>query len=382
MPRESREAQPSDLFGPRTAGDDELLRLFIESTVDYAFITLDPTGHVTSWNQGAERLKGYQADEILGQHFSVFYPGDVPREIIDARLAVAASEGHHREEGWRVRKDGTSFWADVVITVIRDHDGKLRGFGKVTRDLTERKEADDEIRDASDKMRDAQAQLVAKERLSAIGELAAVVSHELRNPLASLSNTLFVMRQDVERHDESSLAEQLDVAERQVERAVRIVSDVLDFARSGEPNKRPVSLDDLFDEILLTSSPPDSVEVIRSTEPDLTAMVDPDQLRRVLINLVTNAYQAMPEGGTMQIETSFIGGDARIVLTDSGVGISEAAREKIFHPFFTTRSHGTGLGLAVVQRIVEAHGGSIAVESAPGAGTTFAILLPGASVSS
>jgi len=382
MARESRKAQPSDLFGPRAAGDDELLRLFIESTVDYALITLDPTGHVTSWNQGAERLKGYQADEILGQHFSVFYPGDVAREIIDARLAVAASEGHHREEGWRVRKDGTSFWANVVITVIRDHDGKLRGFGKVTRDLTERKEADDEIRDASDKMRDAQAQLVAKERLSAIGELAAVVSHELRNPLASLSNTLFVMRQDIERHDESSLAEQLGVAERQVERAVRIVSDVLDFARSGEPNKRSVRFDDLLDEILLTSSPPDNVEVIRSTEPDLTAMVDPDQLRRVLINLMTNAYQAMPEGGTMQIETSFIGGNARIVLTDTGVGISEAAREKIFHPFFTTRSHGTGLGLAVVQRIVDAHGGSIALESAPGAGTTFAILLPGASVPS
>jgi PAS domain S-box-containing protein len=184
MARESPQVQPSDLTGPKTGEDDELLRFFVESTVDYAFITLDSTGHITSWNRGAERVKGYTAEEILGRHFSVFYPEGVPREVIDARLVVAAAEGHHREVGWRVRKDGTPFWANVVITAIRGRDGQLRGFGKVTRDLTERKQAEDEIDHALEKMRDAQEQLVAKERLSAIGELAAVVSHELRNPLA------------------------------------------------------------------------------------------------------------------------------------------------------------------------------------------------------
>jgi signal transduction histidine kinase len=190
------------------------------------------------------------------------------------------------------------------------------------------------------------------------------------------------MRQDVSKHDEESLGEQLDLAERQVERAIRIITDVLDFSRSGEPNPMPTRLDIMVDEILTTSPPPENVEVIRSTEAGMTVMVDPDQLRQVLVNLITNAYQAMGEGGTLRIDTTSMGGDVRMVVADTGVGIRNEARAKIFHPFFTTRSHGTGLGLAVVHRIVVAHCGRITVDSTPGSGAAFTIVLPGSNVPS
>ncbi|HUC35989.1 MAG TPA: ATP-binding protein [Acidimicrobiales bacterium] len=363
------------------AGDDDL-RLLIESTVEYAFIALDRDGNITGWNAGAERLKGYRAKEVLGRHFSMFYPPEVPRNVIDDKLGTAIAEGSYTEEGWRVRKDGSRFWAHVTITPLRNRGGELRGFGKVTRDLTERKQAEDEIRAALEREKQAQAQLVAKERLSAVGEWASLVSHELRNQLALLSNIFFLVRHELEQRDgEEELLQELTVADRQIERSVRIVSGILEFARAGAANKAPCDIDAIADEILRTAHLRGNIEVAREQEPGMMVMADANQISQVLLNLIVNAADAMPDGGKLTVATKYDSGSALIIVADTGLGISQATLPEVFRPFFTTRSTGTGLGLAVVKQIVEAHDGGVTVDSVEGAGTTFTVRLPRATIS-
>jgi signal transduction histidine kinase len=216
---------------------------------------------------------------------------------------------------------------------------------------------------------------VERERLAALGEMASVVSHELRNPLGVITNSMFLVRHalgsalspDIERH--------LDVAEREVEKANAIVDHVVAFVRPRQPQVEPVSVDQVVEEVLETTSPPAGVRLALAVSP-VTAVVDRGQLAEILVNLVSNAYEAMPEGGVLTISARPAGGAAVITVEDTGHGFDHHAKERLFEPFYTTKASGTGLGLAIVRRLAEFNGGEISVDSHPGRGARFTLTLP------
>lgn len=355
------------------------MELLVNSIVDYAIFSLDADGRVASWSAGAERIKGYRAEEIIGRPFEVFYPPEAqaaghPRRV----LSEAARQGRFEEEGWRVRKDGSRFWASVVVTALHDREGRLVGFGKVTRDLTERKAAEDKLRDALRRLEESQAQMARQVRLAGIGELAAAISHELRNPLGVIANALYLIRNRLQELGDPRLLGPVDLAEREVRSATRIVSELLDFARSRPHSPIPVLVTQLVEDAVAVVPAPAGVGLSQSVEPDLVALVDPDPLRQVLVNLITNAYEACEEGDRVTV-SGRAGPDGRVELeiTDTGAGMGPETAQRAFEPFFTGKAHGTGLGLAVVRRIIDTHGGDIRIDSEIGRGTTVTIELPG-----
>jgi PAS domain S-box-containing protein len=216
-PSEARAVLAAAVQERRAASSEQLFRLLVESVRDYAIFLLDPTGHVATWNIGAQRIKGYRSDEIIGRHFSIFYPAaDAESGKCDYELEVAAREGRFEDEGWRVRKDGSRFWANVVISAVRDEHGELVGFSKVTRDLTDRRRADDE----------RAARIAAEHANRAKDEFLAILGHELRNPLAPITTALQLMKL---RGDGPTREQQ--VIERQVGHMMRLIDDLLDVSR-------------------------------------------------------------------------------------------------------------------------------------------------------
>ena len=341
----------------KVPNDAEQLRLLIQSTLDYAIFTLDTEGRVANWNAGAQRLKGYAPEEIIGEHFRVFYtPEAQATRHPEAELERAAAEGRYEEEGWRLRKDGTRYWASVVITALRGEDGTLRGFGKVTRDLTERKQA---------------------ERRAVIGELAAGVAHELGNPLGVVSNAHYLLRRMLEAREDNDALRPLATAEREVASATLIVSDLLDFAEGREPRPMLVSIDELVTEAVSVAPPPARVKIDVHAGAGLSIRADRDLIRQALLNTIINAYEAMPGGtGTVRVLTEATDDGVRILVADSGSGMDAATAERAFEPLFSGKTRGLGLGLAVVRRIVESHGGTVTLTSVPEEGTTVTIDLP------
>jgi signal transduction histidine kinase len=234
-----------------------------------------------------------------------------------------------------------------------------------------------ELNTSLDQLEDAQARLVFQERLAAIGQVAAAVGHELRNPLGVLTNSLYLLRAAVPGGDSVKVERHLATAEREIGAAVVIVEGLLDFARQHEPDPEPVSLGELVDESLSVASPPPGIAIVRLGVDELADIrVDRQQLRQVLLNLLTNAYAAMAGEGVLTIEAAADGDDVRVTVTDTGSGMDEETANHIFDPFYTRKAKGIGLGLAVTRRIVEAHDGAIAVTSTPDVGTTFTISLP------
>ena len=239
-----------------------------------------------------------------------------------------------------------------------------------------------QLNSSLEELSDAQARLVFQERLAAIGQVAAAVGHELRNPLGVLTNSLYLVRTAVPGGDREKIERHLATAEREIGAAVVIVEGLLDFARQSAPDPEVFDLDDLVDESLGVAGPPPGIEVRRQGLDEIGGVrADRQQLRQVLLNLLTNAYAAMEGAGVLTIEAAPGAGGVEIRVTDSGVGMDEETVNHIFDPFYTRKAKGIGLGLAVTRRIVEAHGGTIAARSAPGEGTTFVIGLPGALVS-
>jgi signal transduction histidine kinase len=221
----------------------------------------------------------------------------------------------------------------------------------------------------------AQASLSRQENMAAIGRLAATVGHELRNPLAVITNVLYLMKAGTQAAADEPIHRHLATAEREISAATLIVSDLLDFAAGRRPILAPVEVSDLMAEALTVVPPPAGVEVVEHGEPQVVD-ADRDQIRLALLNLITNAYDSMPGGGVLTVSTTSGPGSVQITVTDTGMGMDEETRDSIFTPFFTRKTSGIGLGLAVTQRVVEAHGGTIAVQSAPSAGSSFTLTLP------
>ena len=383
---------------------EERFRLLVESTVDYAIFMLDPQGYVVSWNPGAQRIKGYTADEIIGRHFSTFYPPDaVAAGWPSHELKEAARIGRFEDEGWRVKKDGSRFWANVVITAMRGGDGTLRGFAKVTQDISVRKAHEERIQNLTRELQGRVAQLAETNRelaqKSAENEsFVYSVSHDLRAPLVNLqgfSHELDVtstalknlladpaVPPEIQRKGVQlivgDLAESLGFIRNSVRHLGNIIDGLLRLSRVGriEYEMTPVGLGTVVGDIITSmhSSIVDSgAQIDVAVLPDVYG--DPNAIGQVFANIIGNALKSFKPGerGLVRIRAS--GDDPPVFsISDNGVGIPPEYRGKMFQVFqhvHDSRSRGEGMGLAIVRRIVERHGGRIWFESAPGYGTTF-----------
>ena len=357
--------------------------LLIQNITDYAIYMLDPKGIVSSWNVGAARLKGYAADEIIGQHFSRFYsPEDLEKGIPAIALRTALDEGRFEAEGWRLRKDGTRFWANVVIDPIRDEQGRHIGFAKITRDLTERKEA----QEALERSRE---QLFHSQKIESIGQLTGGVAHDFNNILAAILGSINLARRRMA--EGKDITRFLDNAALAAQRGATLTQRMLAFARKQELKIEPVDLTasvrDMAEMLSRTIGP--GVTIKTSFPLNLpTVMADSAQLELALMNLVVNARDAMPGGGEIvlgaEVETG-PDGEAQFVclsVSDEGEGMDADTLARASEPFFTTKGvgRGTGLGLSMVQGMVEQCGGRLALKSTPGEGTRAEIWLPAADV--
>ncbi len=364
---------------------EEQFGLLIQSVIDYAIFMLDPKGIVTSWNQGAQRIKGYLSEEIVGKHFSTFYTEeDRARDEPAFALATAEREGSYRKEGWRVRKDGRRFWASVVLNAMRDETGKLIGFAKVTRDMTERKEAEralDEVREA----------LFQTQKIESIGQLTGGVAHDFNNLLTAVLGSLELLRKHVP--GDRKLIGLVDNAIQGAERGISLTQRMLAFARRQELDLRPTDVAALIagiTDLLQRSLGPMVSLDVRFPGGMGAVLVDANQLELAVLNLATNSRDAMPQGGTIVIsgsESEVTAGSRselapgrylRLSVTDSGEGMDEDTLARAREPFFTTKGigKGTGLGLSMVHGMAEQSGGRLLLSSQKGVGTTAEIWLP------
>ncbi|MGH6641981.1 MAG: ATP-binding protein [Bradyrhizobium sp.] len=359
---------------------ERCFRLLVEGVADYALYMLDPTGIVTSWNIGAQRIKGYSPEEILGRHFSVFYTEtDRANGKPQRALRTAEETGRYDEEGWRVRKDGTFFWASVLIDPIRE-DGELIGFAKITRDITERREA--EL-----KLAQMQAQLAESQKLDALGQLTGGVAHDFNNLLMIISGSLHTLRKGVD--DDPRLQRALTAIDGATKRGAALTSQLLTFARRQSVNPKAVDVAERINAVRdvlgtgIGGAARLQFDIDRSVWP---VLADIAELETALVNLVINARDAMPGGGTITVaaenaalsDEGIAGDYVAISVTDTGTGIAPDVLSKIFDPFFTTKpiGKGTGLGLSQVHGFAHQAGGTVKVTSELGKGTKITILLP------
>ena len=397
----------------RLRESEERFRLIVENTVDYAIFMLDPQGRIVSWNVGAERIKGYSADEIIGKHFSVFYTDEAKqREWPQHELREAERVGRFEDEGWRVRKDGSRFWANVVITALRGPRGELRGFGKVTRDVSERRAQLDRIETLSrqlqqrvDELDTTNRELVQK--TSENESFVYSVSHDLRTPLVNLQGfsqelslttvdlgaLLSDARIPVDIRERAATLLSTDIGESLsfIRNAVQHLSNIIDgllrLSRVGRVEYRNelVNLNAVVADIVAAMRASVTAAGAMVTVGDLPAVHgDRNAIGQIFANLLGNALKALDRARPGQIQIS-ASQDAPPVfsVTDNGIGIPEEYRPKIFQVFqrvHDTPGPGEGMGLAIVRRIVERHGGRIWFQSTPGAGTTFFFTLAPRSV--
>jgi len=395
---------------PRAAllPETEALRLLIESTTDYAIFTLDPGGHIASWNPGAARIKGWAADEIIGQHFSIFYTPDAKAtQWPQFELKEAARVGRFEDEGWRVRKDGTRFWANVVITALRGADGTLYGFGKVTRDLTERRAHEQQVEKLKAELEERVVELAAANRelaqKSAENEsFVYSVSHDLRSPLVNLqgfsqelvltSDELRQVLSDaaVPEHIrtkavaliEGELAESIGFIRNAVRHLGNIIDGLLRLSRIGrvEYQFEPVDVGALVSDIVDAMHSSVSAAGARiDIKPLPTVNADRNAVGQIFANIIGNAVKSLDRARPGVIEISANDEDPPVFsIRDNGVGIPPEFQAKMFQVFQQVhqgRGRGEGMGLAIVRRIVERHGGRIWFESRPGLGTTFLFVI-------
>jgi len=390
---------------------EERFRLIVESLQDYAVFMMNPEGRVTLWNRGAEQMWGWKQDEVLGQSFARFYSAeDQAANQPDHALPQTIAHGRHEEEGWRHRKDGSRFWANVVYTTVQDDNGDLIGFSAVTRDLTDRKRAEDELQRLNAEMQKHIAEqteelirtiaqrerlheeLLQAQKMESIGTLAGGIAHDFNNLLNVILGYASLLEQSA---TSNQISAGVDVIKETVTRGSSLVRQLLAVARKSETQFERTEINGLLQglQALLQETFPKTIDVFVRLEPNLPAlMADPNQIHQAMLNLCLNSRDAMPEGGELLLKTGTISGIdlrqhfqearqaqyVRISVTDTGHGLDKAIKNRVFEPFFTTKSQGqgSGLGLSVVYGIVTNHNGFIDMASEPGHGTTFDIYLP------
>ncbi|HWK85445.1 MAG TPA: PAS domain S-box protein [Caldimonas sp.] len=375
---------------------EERFRLLVEGVFDYAIFMLDVNGIVATWNAGAERIKGYAASEIIGKHFSTFYPADVRQSgWPEHELLVAAEKGSFADVGWRVRKNGTTFWAGVTITALHDSEGRLRGFAKLTRDLTEQKRAEaleivgqqrEEILEA-----ERSARMTAQQATRIKDEFLATLSHELRTPLSSILGWTHILKRNVAALKPEDLQRGIDAIDRNARAQARLIDDLLDLSRimSGKVrlDVQQLSMLDIVQSAIESAEPAAKAKDIRlavilDTHP-ATVTADGGRLQHVIWNLLSNAIKFTPKGGQIRVLLQRVNACVELSVSDTGIGIPASFLPHVFDRFSqkdasTTRSYGgLGLGLAISRQLVELHEGSIrAMSEGEGQGATFVVELP------
>jgi PAS domain S-box-containing protein len=356
-------------------------QLLVDAVVDYAMCMLDPEGRIASWNQGADRIFGYTAEEALGRPSSIFFlDRDVERGKPREELRIAAIEGRFEETEWRVRKDGEKLWANVVVSSVRDADGRVIGFAHVTRDLTRQRQLEDQLRQS--------------QKMEAIGRLAGGIAHDFNNLLTVIGgHTQLLLQRTPEPHE---LRDHLDRIESASKRAARLIRQLLTFSRKQVVQPQVVDLNDVIAELeqMLRRLIGEDVEFVTDLAPSLGGVnVDRGQIEQVIMNLVVNARDAMPQGGRLTLSTGNVeldeeftrrhtelesGEHVLLSVMDTGIGMDEKTLAHIFEPFFTTKGKekGTGLGLSTAYGIMTQSGGAITARSRPGRGTNFTLYLP------
>ena len=344
---------------------EERFGLLVKGVQDYAIYMLDPDGFIVSWNEGAERIKGYKSEEVINKHFSIFYPAeDVENGKPWDNLDKARMEGRIEDEGWRIRRDGTKFWANDTFTALFDDQGNLRGFSKVTRDRTEARQLD-ERKD----------------------EFISIASHELKTPLTTLKGFTQILESQYKKHGDEKALTYLNKMDEQIERLNRLVGELLNVSRiqSGklELQREEVDIDSLVTEVakdMQHSTDRHKIEVSANTGKTLN--VDKYRLSQVIVNLTNNAMRYSPQGKKIIVKCESKGSSIEISVKDFGVGIPKEQQKRIFERFFQASNlrkeglGGLGLGLYISYEIVKAHTGKMWVKSTVGKGTTFYFSLP------
>jgi PAS domain S-box-containing protein len=346
---------------------------------------LDPNGVIISWNAGAQRIKGYLAEEIIGQHFSRFYTERDRAAGAPARaLYTAMLEGRFEAEAWRVRKDGSMFWANVIIDPIRDESGDLVGFTKVTRDITERREAQIALEEA-------QAQRAQAQKMDALGQLTGGVAHDFNNLLMVVTGHISTIKMRVS--DDPRAMRAAEAIEHAATRGETLTRQLLTFARRQTFNPAVLQISERVEScrIMLTSSIGGAVKLATMIGPEIWPVkVDSNELELALVNLALNARDAMPKGGVISLTAQNVtlsrgdtsagieGEFVTLRVTDTGSGIAPDVLSKVFDPFFTTKQmdKGSGLGLSQVYGFVHQSGGTVTIDSELGKGTTVTLYLP------
>jgi PAS domain S-box-containing protein len=369
----------------RLRASEEQFRLLVQGVTDYALYMLNPEGRISSWNAGAERIKQYTADEIIGRHFSTFYTAaDRDKGEPQQALKTARREGRFEKESWRVRKDGTQFWAHVVIDPIYDDDGAIIGFAKITRDITERRQAQITL----DQTREA---LAHSQKMDAIGQLSGGIAHDFNNLLMVILGSLELANKRLP--DDPRVSPLIANATQAAQRGAALTQRMLAFARHQDLNLRPVDVPVLVRGMtdLLQSSIGPSIRIETQFPLPLSPVhADANQLEMALLNLAVNARDAMPEGGVIviaardvkvaagSVENLTAGNYVCLSVTDTGEGMDRATLARAMEPFFTTKGvgRGTGLGLSMVHGMTGQSGGRFVLKSRKGRGTTAEMWLP------
>jgi PAS domain S-box-containing protein len=363
---------------------EEQFRLLVQGVTDYAIYLLAPDGAISNWNAGAQRIKGYAAAEVIGSHFSRFYiPEDVARGLPMLALATALREGRFESEGWRVRKDGSRFWAHVVIDPIRSQMGDLVGFAKVTRDISERRKAAEDLEAAT-------AALFHSQKLEAIGKLTGGVAHDFNNLLSVIVNGLGILQRSLRAPDDARVLEAMG---RAVARGATLTQQLLSFARQQPLKQDDVGLNAVilaFEEVM-RRAPKAALAFKLALAPTLPLVrIDVAQFESALLNLIVNASDATPDGGSILLATDVVDIDAdlagglvagryvRVRVTDTGSGMSREIAAKAIDPFFTTKpmGQGTGLGLSQAYGLAQQSHGDLTIDSAEAQGTTVSLYFP------
>lgn len=413
-----------------------LYQLLVERIEDYAIFALDPTGKVISWNPGAARFKGYTASEIIGQHFSVFYPNeDLENNKPAMELEVASKVGRFEDEGWRVRKDGSQFWANVVITALRDDKGELVGFAKITRDLTARRASEEksrqlaaesaareateeknrELEDLNNRLvaavksaevarreasqaneREREARTQAEDANRTKGEFLAAMSHELRTPLNAIAGHIDLLAMELYGPLQGEQRDALGRIKRAQQHLLGLIDDLLNFARieGGKVEYRlePTVLQEVLADVAPMIAPQLSAKGLTydlslPAHP-VAVMADREKLVQITLNLLSNAVKFTASGGTVTVSVNTTGSKLQsdhsvgLCISDTGIGIPEDKLEAVFDPFVqlatshSARHEGTGLGLAISRDLARGMGGDLRADSTAGEGTTFVVVLP------